>query len=117
MAKHITINGTNYVFSSIKLDGEKVGEELRADSGKRNWVHRSNKRVWDISFQGVTESIRSALYAVWTLTTTFTFIDVTGVSYTVQMQSDSYKQSTDADHYDPGADTLRWDVDIRLYEQ
>jgi hypothetical protein len=116
MSKQISLNGTVFHPTSVKKVPHKIGKLLEAASGKRNWVHRTHKREWEIAWNGVPEATRAAIETIFLLTTTFTFIDLNGTSYTVQCEGDDYSQSTDADHYAFDDDTLRWDVTLRIHE-
>lgn len=105
MASDLIINGTTYSGTpaspanpyrpmAIEVSVEKIGKVIVAANGNRTWVHQSIKRTWTISWEKASETTRAALRALHLLTTTFTFTDQFGTSYTVQTEADDLKENT-----------------------
>lgn len=105
MASNLVLNGTTYSGTpltpgtprkpdSIDLEDEKIGVVLVADNGARRFVLRgTQKKTWTIAWKGAGEATRSALRTLAALTTTWTFVDQLGVSYTVQTEQNDYTEN------------------------
>jgi hypothetical protein len=98
MSGNITLNGTTFHPSDIAKETSKIGVALVAASGRRRFVHRTSsgtpiyKRTWTLPFDNVSETVRLAVAAIYALTTTFTFVDEHGTSYTVQCEDGGYSE-------------------------
>ena len=91
---NLVINGTTYSGTpltpavarkpdSISVSVSKIGVTLVAASGKRRFVSRGTvKRTWEISWHEAREATRLALRTLQQLTTTFSFTDELGTTYT-----------------------------------
>ena len=103
MASDLVLNGTTYDGTpatsghkwkptKITFKDPKVGVVLEAASGKRRYVHRGLKRTWEITWDIADASTRGAVRTLAALTTTWSFTDQLGVSYTVQTEPGDYSE-------------------------
>ncbi len=82
--------------SGGELSPEKIGVLLPAADGTRNWVQRSVKRTWQYEWDGVPESLRDDIYAIYSLSTTFPHIDIHSDASTCQCEGSDYKETISA---------------------
>lgn len=82
--KQISLNSVVFTPINVDEDGDKMGDPLgpMAD-GSRGFAHRANKRTWRISWKRVPSSVRASIRSIFTLTSSFPFVDEDGVSATV----------------------------------
>jgi hypothetical protein len=78
---------------------EKIGRLIRAADGSTSWVHRGFKRMWKIGWTKANQTTQTAVQTLYLTTTTFSFTDITGASYTVLTAGE--------DEYDEGISTNR----------
>ena len=102
---NLVLNGTTYSGTpntpatprkpdSISVKVGKIGVTLVAANGRRRFVSRGAvKRTWDVEWKGARESTRAALRTLHQLTTTWSFTDELGSSYTVQTEQDDLDES------------------------
>lgn len=102
---NLTLNGTAYsgVPTSpatprkpdrISVAVSKIGVTLVAASGVRRFVSRGTvKRTWTVEWKGAREATRAALRTLHQLTTTWSFTDELGSSYTVQTEQDDLEEA------------------------
>lgn len=84
---------------SIERELRKIGRMLEAADGSTSWVHRGTKWTFTISW-GPRASVatKTAVRAVRNLTTTFTYTDEEGTSYTVlNVGDDTYSEKVYTD--------------------
>jgi hypothetical protein len=86
----ITLNGTTFYASNIRHRRLRFGRELEASDGTFNLMLRGSKHEWEIPFDDVDATARTNLEAISALTTSFTFVDERGASYTVACPLDAY---------------------------
>lgn len=119
MSGSITLNGTTFHPSDIGKETSKIGVSLVMASGTRRFVHRTvsgtpqYKRTWTIPWNNVSETVRAAVAAIEALTTTFTYVDEHGTSYTVQCEGDSYTEKINTIVSDT---ELTYDVQLKIYQ-
>lgn len=119
MSGSITLNGTTFHPSPFQVDVTKIGVSLVAASGKRRFVHRLSgatpiyKRVWNLPFENVSETVRAAVAAIYALTTTFTLIDEHGTSYTVQCEDGGYTEQVNTVVSNT---ELTYDLTLKVYQ-
>lgn len=92
----IYLNGQQLRPSSIERTATKVGTSQRMADGTLRYFHRANKSSWTITWEGVTEDILTIVRNVYTLTTSFTFIDEQATSFTVLCEGDALKYTLSA---------------------
>jgi hypothetical protein len=105
MADPIRLNGT--IFADTPADNSatcaplsiepvlmKIGTLIKGRDGTRNWMHRTHKRGWVIRWEDAPEATLAAIETIYQLTTTFTYRDERGTSYTVQCDEDSLPTPT-----------------------
>lgn len=109
----IFLNSTEFFPSDAPVTLTKVGAALVSANGTRRWVQRAHKRAWDLSWEGVSNATRAAVQTIALLTTTFTYVDQLGVSYTVQCEEDCFTASVSA--IEPSG-TIRYDVALKVVE-
>jgi hypothetical protein len=97
----------------IGMKAIKVGSLKRAANGSLTWVHLGIKREWTITWEKASEVTRAALRSLHQLTTTFSFTDQIGVSYTVLTAADDYSEDT---AYSDRALAIFYDLSITLRE-
>jgi hypothetical protein len=92
---------------------KRIGRTLVAANGARTFVDRgTDKRVWVLSWENADPADRTAVRALALLSTTFTFTDEEGVSYTVQVEEDdAYTHEPSFTKSDNG---LLYDLSITL---
>lgn len=98
----IILNGTTFYASDVQEDDERIGTTLQARNGNRRFVHRAFKRRWTITWDQVSQSVRASIRTIHRLTTTFTFTDEVGNSYTVFCDTGAFKSSVGAIIPGPG---------------
>jgi hypothetical protein len=119
---NISLNGTTYDGTpaagsnpwkpaSITRRDIKIGVTNVAADGTRTLVLRGIKREWDIEWEKVNATTRNALRTLHALTTTFTFVDEDGTSWTVQTEEGDHEDST---AYTSGANVQYYDTKITL---
>jgi len=125
MASNLVLNGTTYSGTpltpatprkpnGIDLEFAKVGTTLIAADGTRRFVARgTTKRTWKITWERAAEATRSALRTLAALTTTWTFVDQLGASYTVQTEQDDYTEDYAATDL---AGNLYYDITLTVRE-
>lgn len=82
--------------SGGEMEPIKIGVSLPAADGTRHWVQRSVKRIWRYEWDGIDESLRDDIYAIFSLSTTFSHTDLHGDTYTCQCEGDDYKEPISA---------------------
>lgn len=113
----ISLNGTSIARASdVQEDIEKIGVMLQAANGARRWAHRANKRTWTIPFLAVPLSTITFLRGIMALTTTFTFIDENGNSYTVFCAAGALTTSIPIKGSQSGSQVLFYDAQLTLTE-
>jgi hypothetical protein len=73
---------------------DKIGTLVKGKDGTRNWMHRAHERGWNIHWEDAPDATRAALETIYQLTTTFTYRDEHGTSYTVQCEEGGWQCST-----------------------
>jgi hypothetical protein len=100
----------SYVASEVK-----IGVTLPAADGTRNRVERSVvKRTWEVGWQACNLATMQTVRTIQRLTTTFTFTDLEGVSYTVQTEDDAF--APEWAFNDPSGASF-WTVKLVLYQK
>lgn len=119
MSGSISLNGTTFYVSDINKDTSKIGVTLVAASGRRRFAHRTvsgtpvYKREWSIPWNNVSETVRAAVAAIYALTTTFTFVDEHGTSYTVQCEDGGHSEKINTIVSNT---ELTYDLTLKIYE-
>lgn len=122
MASIVTLNGTQIFPTNIQHTMVKIGKVQIAANGARTFLHRATsggapifKNEWSLTFDGLTEARRAALKTLALLTTTMTFVNELGVSYTVQIEEDAYSAGIARVSGATGL-TLYYSVTLHLWE-
>lgn len=89
----IALNGTTFYPSNINESYTKAGRELAAADGTLNLVLRGAKSSWDLTWERATAATRTSVKAIAQLTSTFTFTDEFGTSYTVAVPLEGFSSS------------------------
>lgn len=125
MASNLVLNGTTYSGTPltpatprkpdrISVAVSKIGVTLVAADGKRRFVARGTvKRTWTVEWDGAREATRSALRTLHQLTTTWTFTDELGSSYTVQTEQDDLDESY---AFTDPSNNLYYDLKLTIHE-
>jgi hypothetical protein len=122
----LTINGTTFdghpsgsgnqvawLPTGITPAEQKIGATLVAASGARNRVERNViKRVWTISWEATNQATMQTVRTIARLMTTFTLVDLEGVSYTVQTEDEFAPEFA----YTSAAGVNHWNVELTLYQ-
>lgn len=112
--KQVVINGVAYTPTDIQLEETKIGTEWEAANGAYRFAHRANKRTWRLSWRRVPVATRTALRAIYALTSTFPFIDEdAGSAVTVACPPGGFRSSIGL--IAPGV-TLYYNVELTLRE-
>lgn len=110
----ITLNANVLTPNKIEHTPEKIGVELVMANGRRRFVHRATKETWSLSWEGITSTVRATLRTIFDLTSTFTYIDQFGVSWSVYCPPGGWKCSIAA-ILPAGATTeLRYTVELQI---
>jgi len=125
----IALNGTTYSGSptntanpqrpdngGVKRTVRKVGRTIEAADGSTSVVLRAGtslKRAWEITWTRANPTTLTALAAVFALTTTFTYVDTDGASYTVLCTTDD---TFDLSIFTNTANAYQYDVTLKLKE-
>ena len=98
--------------TGYKETPQKIGKTLEAADGTRNRVERATtKRIFDLEWNPCTYATMQTLRTIALLTTTFTFVDFGGTSYTVQVEDPpeiAWLKNSPTVSY--------WRVALKLYE-
>lgn len=73
---------------SFKRTRLKIGRLLVGKDGTLNWMHRGFKWVFAIGWERANQTTETAVLALRNKTSTFTFVDYDGTSYTVMTVGD-----------------------------
>lgn len=92
----IYLNGVQFKPSNIDNSDDKVGDLKIMVNGKKRFYHRAFKRQWQISWNGVSTTVLNSIRAIYRLTSTFTFIDEQGASFTVICLPGNFSSTLDA---------------------
>ncbi len=113
--RYIVMNGVTFNPTSVEYEDEKIGESLRMGDGTLRYYHRAFKGKWSISWSNVKETSVTPIRAISRLTSSFTFTDHEGNSFTVMVLPGGAKFSLSADGVD-NAGVKRYNVDLTLDE-
>ena|SRR5205085_10012034 len=104
MASNLIMNGTTYDGTPIStahplkpttltVADAKIGKTQIAYNGNRTFIYRgARKKTWTIGWPLANETTRAAVRTLHELTTTWTFVDEHGTSYTVQTEADDLSE-------------------------
>lgn len=99
--------------SDIRVSLQKIGTLLEAADGTRHFVQRGVKRTWIYTWDGITDSLRSDLRTIASLSSTFPHVDVQAVSRTCQTEEGDYDEQLTAILIDG---TLHWRISLTVRE-
>jgi hypothetical protein len=111
----ISLNGTSFSPTTIETTIQKFGTTKRAANGRLYFYYRGTKRFWTIEWTGLPEASLSAIRAIGILTTSFTFIDEFGVSFTALVPEGGYTHEMAAERRSL-AGVFYYDVTLQLEE-
>lgn len=83
IVKQVSLNATLFYPTGIERTLEKVGDELIAADGTLRFYYRKTRKIWTLQWNNVHETVVALVTIIANLTTSFTFIDDLGTSYTV----------------------------------
>lgn len=114
----ISLNGTTFTPMAVSEQQTKKGTEQESLNGTQRFVHRATKREWTISWKTVSSTVRASVAAVYALTTSFTFIDQFGTSYTVLCKPSGFRSQSSAISTlpSPTNPTIYYDLDLTVAE-
>lgn len=69
-------------------DRLKIGKLLIGKDGTVNWMHRGFKWIFTLGWERANQTTETAVLALRNKTSTFTFVDYNGTSYTVMTVGD-----------------------------
>lgn len=100
MADHITLNATIFGLggshkgpTNIEEEVLVFGTEFEADTGDLSMLETGKKRQWVLTWNDIPVATRTAIRAIALLSSTFTYIDEDGNSFTVQCPKQSRYKS------------------------
>lgn len=108
-----TLNGTTFYPSDIQRRTKRTGTLTVAANGARTWTQRGTKQEFVVSWRLVDNTIRAAIQTIANLTTTWTFVDENGASYTVQCEGEPIDAAVGL--IDGAGDPL-YDVTLTFFE-
>lgn len=114
-AQYIFMNSQAFNPTSVEVNEDKIGESRRMGNGTLRYYHRAFKNEWTITWTSLRENFVPAIRTIAKLTSSFTFTDYDGVSYTVLVLPGGFKVSVSADKVD-GSGIKRYDVTLVLSE-
>jgi hypothetical protein len=112
----ISLNATTFYPADIEEAPEAIGTPIKAANGARRFAKRADKRVWTLSWNRVTAAVRAQIRAVHALTSTFTYIDEAGTSFTVLCLPGAYRSSIGLIGMPGGVLTLYYNVTLTIHE-
>lgn len=97
--RYITMNSVQYNPTSVSMSLPKVGESRRMADGTLKYYHRANKRTWEIAWTALNENNAqyAAVETLAALSSSFTFVDYAGTSYTVLILPDNFTKNISAE--------------------
>lgn len=120
MSGSITLNSVTFHPSDVQLERSKIGVSLIAQNGTRRFVHRLNgatpiyKNVWTIPWKIVPEATRTAILAIYAITSVFVFTDQFGASWVAACEADGYSENVAV--IVSNTETY-YDVTLKIYQQ
>jgi hypothetical protein len=100
--------------SKVEKAREKAGKSLKMASGLRVFIGAGTpKNGWRFSWANANEATRAAVGVLPALTTTFTLVDQSGASHTVQMESD---EQTEATAFTTATNAILYDLTLVLWQ-
>lgn len=112
---YITMNSVVFSPTTVEVSFDKIGTTKRAANGKLYFYFRAIKRKWSISWTALPEANLAAIRALGALTSSFTFIDEHGTSYTVVVPPGGYSAELSAERRSL-AGVFYYDVSLELEE-
>jgi hypothetical protein len=116
----ITLNGTAIYPSDAPKKKTKIGKTQINANGGRLFIQRTTgggtpifKSSWDLKWDDVPEATRAAIETLANVTTSMTYVDQHGTSYTVQTEEDAYTDSVSTISSDG---TLYYNVTLTIFE-
>jgi hypothetical protein len=116
----ITLNSVAIYPSDAPKTKNKVGALQTTANGGRTWIQRVTgggaaiyKSEWNLTWEGVSETIRAQVEALHDITVSMPYVDQHGTSYTVICADGSYDDSVSAISPDG---TLHYDVSLKILE-
>lgn len=111
----IYLNGVVFKPSSIDRKEDKIGDSKVMANGYKRFYHRAFKNQWQIAWNGVTTDVLNNVRAIYRLTSTFTFVDEQGNSYTVLCLPGGFSSTLDAANISIN-NVVRYDVQLTIDE-
>lgn len=111
----ISLNGVSFSPTTVEVSFEKIGTTKRAANGKLYFYFRALKRMWNIEWSNLPEGSLSAIRTIGALTSSFTFIDEFGASFTVIVPPGGYSAEMSAERISL-ANVFYYDVSLQLEE-
>lgn len=120
----LILNGTTYSGSPTNTSNPqrpstyrpknlKKGRLLEGANGALTWVQRGVKWQWTIGWKRANQTTQTAVLALRNLTTSFTFVNHLGVSYTViTVGDDDHEEDVVTDR----ANAYKYDLELVLRE-
>jgi hypothetical protein len=100
--------------TGITLKEIKIGKTLPAADGTRNRVERAVvKRIWIIQWDETNNATMLTLRTIQRLTSTFSFTDLEGNSWTVQTEDDEFAPAW---AFGDPSNNHYWNVTLTLYQ-
>lgn len=112
----VTLNGTQVYPSNIEQTTDRIGTAIEAANGARRFAHRAYKRTWTITWEAIPEADRATVRTIAALTSTFTFQDETGTSFTAFVDAGAFRSSVSRIATEAGAQVLYYDVALQIRE-
>lgn len=79
----VTLNGVTLTPTTIETGIRKEGERLVMANGSVRFFHRAHKRTWTLSWNLAGLTALLSVISIFTTTSTMTYVDENGSSYTV----------------------------------
>jgi hypothetical protein len=114
--KYVTMNSVTFRPTEISRNLKRAGDLKTMADGTNKMYHRGFKYEFDLTWTGLPESNKAAIRTIATLTTSFTFIDEDGTSYTVLCPPDAYSDALSASNISIGLGIIYYDITLKLLQ-
>ena len=110
---YVLLGGNALHPTSVEAIEEKIEDVTRMANGKRRVYHRAIKNSWTLSWTNLPETSLPVIRTLYRYTGTMPFVDVDGVSFTVQTTGFTHNLSAERTSM---AGVYHYDVTLEITE-